>query len=97
MSVVVTFESTINEELRTALESGNDIKITYETEGDKVINKDRYLTVKKYQPYETVAKHKETYDAKKIRQSAIYEKERDSKSKLSRMVANNSFSALTCE
>lgn len=98
MSVVVTFESTINEEMRTALEIGKDIQITYASdEEEQTIKNDKYLTIKHYKPYEEESTRRISLDSKKIHQSAIFEKNRTNKSKLSRMVANNSFASLICE
>ena len=57
ISIIVHFESTINEELRTALATGQDIKLTYATKGEphyqtgKPIPKDKFLTIKQYKAH----------------------------------------------
>ena len=105
MSVVVTFESTINEELRTAIESGNNIQLTYANKGDTttnkngeqyVIQKDKYLTIKQYKSH-TEINVQAFQDAKKICESANNQKQNQQKKKLSRKNAGNSFAALMCE
>lgn len=104
MSIVVSFESTINEDLRTALESGNDILLTYANKGDTATNKhgetytikkDKTLTIKQYKPL-IEAEREATYAAKKIQQSALHEKLK-AKKQTSTTSRGNSFAALITE
>jgi len=102
MSVVVSFESTINEDLRTAIESGNDIQLTHASKGDTLtdnngvqhtIKKDKKLTIKQYNPYvEQVRQARQ--NAEKIRRSAYHEKKRAQNSLPSHTNTSNSFAGL---
>jgi hypothetical protein len=105
MSIVVTFECTINEDLRTALESGNDIQLTYASKGDTVTNrdgqqyivpKDKRLTIKQYKPHEEAAQQA-TSAANKIHQSAVHEKQKAKKRQGPAKTHGNSFAALMTE
>ena len=104
MSIVVTFESTINEDLRTALESGNDIQLTYASKGDTATNKhgetytikkDKCITIKQYKPH-VEAERQATRAATKIHQSALHEKKKAQK-QTSTTSCGNSFAALMNE
>ena len=101
--VIVTFESTISEELRTALEDGYDIKQTYASKGDTAINKrtgveykndrDKHLLIKQYKPREETTRQS-TIAAEKIRQSAIHEKQKMKKQHKSTGQQGNRYAAL---
>tara|TARA_Y100000741_G_scaffold356824_1_gene333947 strand:+ start:767 stop:1453 length:687 start_codon:yes stop_codon:yes gene_type:complete len=104
MSIVVSFESTINEDLRTALESGNDIQLTYASKGDTATNKhgetytikkDKFITIKQYKPHVEAVRHA-THAATKIHQSALHEKKK-AKKQTSTTSRGNSFAALMNE
>ena len=104
MSIVVSFESTINEDLRTAIETGNDIQLTYASKGDTTTNvngeqytvkKDKHLTIKQYKP-RVEAAQQATRAAKKIHQSALHAKQK-AKKQTSTTSRGNSFAALMNE
>jgi hypothetical protein len=99
MSIVVSFENTINEDLRTALESGNNIQLTYANKGDiatdkhgnkYTIKKDKNLTIKQYKPHVETAVAA-ALAARKIHKSAFYKKQTSTTSTRPR---GNSFAAL---
>ena len=58
MGVVVQFENTINEEMRTALEGGQDIQLIYQEKGEPhhrtgvKAKRDKFLTIKQYKALE---------------------------------------------
>mgnify|MGYP000855424320 CR=1 FL=1 len=101
MSIVVSFENTINEDLRTAIESGNNIQLTYAVKGDTATDKhgkqytnkkDKYITIKQYNPH-IEARREATRVAKKIHQSALHGKQK-AKKQTSTTSRGNSFAAL---
>ena len=74
ISIVVHFESTVNEELRTALENGQDIQLIYAKKGDtdnrtgKTVQKDKFLTIKQYNGGDEI-KRQATAAAQQVRRA----------------------------